>query len=838
MLALSVAASAFLSLSGTSYFYMHPLLLPVFSALSLLLFLIILRKTSPVSTGVKLVLTIVYSLLANLIHVLLLLPGLTGDLAYHLAIERTWDIFGTHYMLLWPLDTYVSQIQGIFNRLYIFQRGTAQYGLVVALTKMLNADLFWINALLIGLLWSIFVPIIAFKVSKTMNTSDRTSLLTGIMTANLPILILYSWKSAGNVFGFFFFFAATYFALRSFSKNSWRKYILLALLASTLAMLSHPMTGFVAFSLIPFAFGIRNYYSKRTLSSKTAWLILSVCFAAVVFSLPVTSVLLQVVYPTYSRFSLQKIFSIDVYHLIFAEYADYDTVTALMYGAITGLSIIGMVAFRTDEKEKAARFFLIFTFLGLVLQHRVFYYFIENPLFGLSRLYALQPFVIIPFAAMVIDHLLQSQKPSISEVGGSNPSPEQKFRIKFTTKEALATILVCIGLSGLFVQGHVASFQADAIDREPFGIVSPFSTEAVTLIHEEFLRNHERYVVVSDLITENAGLMFRGRSNVDELYLESVQNRQLYTRSLEQRSAESLLEAASVNNASIVYLTVAKYSVRMYLGPLVSFEEIVDALSQTLEKIIHLGDDERQIVVFRLRVARKPYSGIGPSVNVLADSQQFQLNTTYSYMLLDNVEYSLTLGGSTNYNITDWPIQWSYESISPVPSSKIINADARISFTGSPDLNYTVRWTANEFFPNVLWKDDSFLQGWIFTGRYTLSNRSLTTDGDIAKDSLAGKPNDWANYQKEIPSLGNCSRLLMRVKGELNAKFMVQIWEDFKTGWEGRAFVSGWTKTSTDFTTYSYQLPSDRVLAFVWLSVMTTDGSPTTIYCDYIMITG
>jgi len=838
-LSLGVSLATFLSWSETTYFSMHPLLLPIFFLLSVLLFLIVVNDNFTLSTGVKLAFVIAYSFLANIIHIVLLYPGLTGDLSYHLAIETTWDKFGTHYFLLWPLDTYVSQIQGVFNRLYIFQRGATQYGLVVSLAKMLRIDVFWIHTLLIGSLWSFFVPIIAFKVSKTLRPSDRVGLLTGILTANLPILILWSWKSAGNVFGFFFFFIATYFLLKSFSNSAKRKYIFLALLASAVSVLCHPMPGIMSFSLVLLAFGIKNYYTPRRSSFSMALPNLVLSFFIVVLSLPIMSVLLRLVYPTSSQFSLEKILSIDVYHIIFAEYAGYDTITALTYGGTTVLAIVGMVMFKAGEKEKELRLFLILAFIALVLQHRVFYYFIERPLFGIHRLYALQPFIIIPFAAIAIDHFLRTQKSSPSKVGSYKSSSKRKsmFRVIFPSKEVLPTVLICISLSGLFIQGHLSSFEVDALDREPFGIVSPFSMEAVTLIHEEYLRNHERYVVVSDPITEHAGLALLGRSNVEELYLESVMNRKLFVEALKQTSRQPLLEAAAVNDASLVYLTIARYSVKMYVGPLADFDEIVDSFSRTLEKVAVLGEGDRQTCVFRLRVPWKPFTGIGPIVTVLKDSQQFQLNTTYSYIFSENVEHTLILTGATNYNITDWPMYWSYEGISPLPNSTSIDADAWINFTGSPTVTYTVKWVANGLFPNVIWKDDSFLHGWVFAGRYTLSSYSFTSDGDILKDSLSGKSGDYANYQKELPSLQNCTNLLVRVKGETNSKFMIQIWEDISEGWGGRAFLAGWLAPSTDYTTYIFSLPSNRTLTLFWLTALTTDGNPTTIHWDYVMIT-
>ncbi len=837
-LSLGVSLATFLSWSEATFFSMHPLLLPIFFLLGVLLFLIVAKDNLPLSTGVKLAFVIAYSFLANLIHIALLYPVLTGDLANHLAIERTWDKFGTHYFLILPVEANLQQIQGFLNRLYIFQRGSAQYGLVVSLAKMLRVDLFWINQLLIGSLWSFFVPIIAFKVSKTLRASDRASLLTGILTASMPILILWSWKSAGMVFGLFFFFTATYFLLKSLSNSAKRKYIFLALLASAVSVLCHPMTGITSFSLVLLVPGIRNYYAPRRFSFSMALPNLAISFFIIVLSLPIMSVLLRLVYPTYSQFSLQKILSIDVYHLILAEYADYTTINDLTYLSTTVLAIIGMVIFKASKKEKGPRMFLIVSFIALLLQFRIFYYFIENPLFGIHRLYALEPFIITPFVAIAIDRFLRTKKSSSSKVDNYESSSKQKpmFRVIFPSKGALPTLLVCVCLSALLIQGHLSSFENDV--HEPYSIVSPYSMKAVTLIHEEYLRTHERYVVISDPITQHAGMTLVGRSNPEELYLEQTENRELFVEALRQTSRQTLLKATAFNDASLVYLTIFKYYVRVY-APSADFDDIVDIYSKMLEEVAILGDGERKTAVFRFRIPREPNTGIGPIVTVLKDSQQLQLNTTYSYLFSDNIEYTLSLTDATNYNITDWPMYWSYESVSPLPSSVSIDANTWINFTGSPTVNYTVKWVANGLFPNVIWKDDSFLDGWAFIGSYTLTSHSFTSDGDIVKDSLSGKPSEAANYQKDLPSLQNCTNLLIRLKGETNSKFMIQIWENISAsvGWEGRAFLAGWLVPPTDYTTYIFPLPSNRTLTRFWLTALTIDGNPTTIYWDYLMIT-
>jgi len=205
--------------------YLNPLLMPLYLVVTAFLFLIIMSDRIPCSLGDKLALLLIHSFLTRAVTIIFFYPGSSGDNTYHLAHERTFSIFGQYYYAL--SSPTPPEIQSIFGRLFIFQRASIQYGLVTALSKMLHIDVFWIHLSLIGTLWSLFVPIIGFRISKTLGTNNRVGLLAAFLVANAPMVIGWSHVSVPNSLGFIFFFVAIYFLLKSLSSENVRKYVFL-----------------------------------------------------------------------------------------------------------------------------------------------------------------------------------------------------------------------------------------------------------------------------------------------------------------------------------------------------------------------------------------------------------------------------------------------------------------------------------------------------------------------------------------------------------------------------------------------------------------------------------
>lgn len=833
VLCLGLVYLAFSSWAPTVYLQVNPILMPIYFIVTLILFLMIMKETSPLSKGDKLLLTILHAFLTRIVSIIVLFPGISGDPTAHLGHERTWAVTGQYYLLFWPEP--LAELQSLVGRMYTVHRGSMQYGLIVSLSKILPIDVFWTHTATLAVLWSLFIPILAYKISKTLGGSDRASLLAGCLTANAPSLIGWSVVNGTNSFGFFFFFATIYFLLRALRSNADFRDTLLLSFVVFVTIWIHSLVGIVTLSIVLPAFALKKYHSLKQKSSIVALPLVLSSFAVFAMLPAVMSVVLKFIYPIGGGyFSFDKIRTFDVYHLVFANYADYTMIQTLLYGGLMVLGIIGMVVSREKGEKRLFGSSLILGFITIYAQYRILLYFVENPIFGEHRLLAFLPFITAPFAAIAVDNLYRRFVSSFSPVTKLESSIKHVPSIKhgFVQKQIAVAFIVCISLSALITEGNLETFR-DTARYGPVGTDSVYSMEAARLIHEEYLSNGERYVVIGDDISWDSGRGLIGIMNIDELYLTKGLNKDLYIRALKETSIAPVEEAAVVNNASFVYIMTVEWSIDRYLGKQFDYQSILKTLAKLYEQFAVVGSDDGQIHVFRHRVRWEPFEGIGPEVPVIRDSELVNLNTTYSYKDVANVTYTLMLTGASAYNVSNWPMHWSYEKIYPTPIHLDLDANTYINFTANPNLNYTITWLANEVYPDVVWKDDSFKSGWYLHHGY--GNYSFTSDGDVANESIEADPGKYLLYQKDLPSVQGSSSLVVRLKGTPNTLFAISLWNGTDTQ-KQELFYSRWQKCPEDYTLYVYSLPTNTTWFRIWLVSRTTDGNLATVYWDYVML--
>jgi hypothetical protein len=188
-------------------------------------------------------------------------------------------------------------------------------------------------------------------------------------------------------------------------------------------------------------------------------------------------------------------------------------------------------------------------------------------------------------------------------------------------------------------------------------------------------------------------------------------------------SVAALIEASEVNNALVVFFVINK----------LRFEDADIVIERLLERegstIYGIFED-----VYILRYVPPPQrfvAGIGPSVYIYSH-QQYVNTSSVLDVLTYQADYTIELIGSNNYSVTDWPSYWSFESITPEPTTKSIDANIWINFTGDENVRYEVSWTANEQYRLVGWGDDSFATGWTprKSGGFT-EPPAIERDGDI-----------------------------------------------------------------------------------------------------------
>lgn len=828
--------SAFSSWNESIYFDLGPLVLPFYFVTSALVFLIILDDGLISSLGNKIGIVISHSFLTRIISIILFYPGSSGDSWYHLAASQTWFSTGMHYFsfLPAPLHALTTEIQTVIGRVYVYQRAATQHSLIVVLSRMLHIDVFWVHLCLLGILWSLFIPLFAFKIAEALGANNRASLLAATLMANAPILLGWSFIEVPNSLGFVFFAATIYFIAKLLTSNAKRRYGLLAFATSMVSLATHSMTGFVAIAMLLLALALMSYNSIKKRARKTALFTLFAGLAISTMLLPSTAIALQLIYPIKSSLSLTKFLNLSIYEIVLTNYSDYTFIQGITYGILTFLAIIGTALKTKGSKKTSLKMFLASSFAILIVQYRMFLYFVSPSPFGEHRLLVFVPFVIAPLAAVTIDRLFKwmTLPATIQPLKFRNPT-KRINKNSFNLRKGMGILLISIGLSAFLVQAAFSAWEGIAA-RGAISIVSVHSMEAAKLIHEEYLRTGERYVVVSDKHTEMAGLALVGRYNPNEYFMLSIgghKNRILLIQALRDISIEPMFVAAAYNNASIAYLVVAKWSVQRNLGSSADYDAIVSQLGGLYETFAVLGNGDGQIYIFRYRVPYKPFEGTGPALTVIMDTQETHLNTTYEYKIPTNVTYTLSLTGASNYSIKDWPLPWSYESIEPYPFSASIDANTWINFTGSPDISYTVRWIANEIYPDVIWKDDSFKEGWqYYSGRATYS---FSTDGDIMKISVQGIAQDYVIHDKKLPSLNGSLTLLVRLRVWVDTICYISLWDD--TIQREQVFFSYAIKTGGEYRTAQYSLPEDRTFTRIRLIVRTPYGSLSTVNLDYVM---
>jgi len=218
----------------------------------------------------------------------------------------------------------------------------------------------------------------------------------------------------------------------------------------------------------------------------------------------------------------------------------------------------------------------------------------------------------------------------------------------------------------------------------------------------------------------------------------------------------TLRSAVESDNVSQTFFSLQNLNVRFILVPRDVFQKTPPLISSFLDATLNSKVEllNRQLF-FKLIFAGnwklyelqsiEQISGTGPSVTVLEDNVSRSYKNEYFYWNIDNVTAVLKLSGYNNYNIKGFPAYYSYETIIPSPSEISVDANRWINFTGSANTTYTVYWSnTNWQYQNIIWKDDSFVEGWFPLWGISQPN----TTGDIV--SLRSPENKtWTHILKE-----------------------------------------------------------------------------------------
>jgi len=409
----------FISRSGevhTVWEAMHPAFIPMFFATTFLLLTIIFSLEK---AEYKLSFIILHSVLSHIFFVIVFPAGNVGVQQEMLGKTRLVFDNIVHYGFGWTEGNVLLEIY------VLFRGGNLQTAFSVGFARMFGVDVCWSHLLLIPLLWGVFVPIIAFKISKTLGSSEKISVLSSLLVSLFPANILWGAVSLPNGLSYLFFFCLLYFLLKYVKSNTHGVKDLFLLATFFFAsFLSHYLAGTIALSFLILAWSIKTYEKQKGSSPISARFVLLTAFIFCASIMPFALAYRRFFYPWASaRFSIEKLLALPiteiVLSLLLGDYFGFISrgaiITTLIFGLAPLLGFIGMlyilIASVKMARKRSIDPSLLFLSLGLlmvVVDDRIVKFFMINvPFVEFERLWLFRDFLLVSFLALVIGGALQ-----------------------------------------------------------------------------------------------------------------------------------------------------------------------------------------------------------------------------------------------------------------------------------------------------------------------------------------------------------------------------------------------------------------------------------------------
>ena len=736
-------------------------------------------------------------------------PGRYGDIWSHLGEARFIDNAGTFYAYDWLVS----------RRLIAdIVKYKSQYAIVVLFRRMFCLDIYWVHVFFIPLLWSIFVPILSYKLAELLavKKTETFPLLVAISTGLFSTLVYWgAVSSVPNSLSFIFLlFSITLFL---YWVDTRRKRILfLSLLAPAASFFAHPLAGIFAFILF-FAGVVSESRLHRILK--------------IGFFLP-----LFVAYPFLSYFQ-KATFSPEGFLNLenFLSFQSDITNFLLIFG------FLGLMFSIRNRFVKGRRALMLFLFyLTIAANYYVSMYGMKNAPIP-ERMPLLMVFLLVPFVGLgliVTVHFLR--------IGFSHVKAYPLKKVASPRSVALLTI--CLFLS---MQFTVALYQA--YPRQEIVEVQPaaYEVEAVYYIDSTA---PGRYIVLGDTMLATVAIGFLG---IEYSYGTHSQgmfgipewdwwSMKLFLQMLRDPSISILEEAMYRQNAGVGYFVV---SVRSGY-----FEDVVQRTSLVLPVDRIFGDGK--LYVFKYVSTVIPIEGKGPNIKVtFEDETSREVQTTFRYLFKSEVDYSVKLSGHSSYNITDYPMHWTFLSLevnglsTPFDEKSDVNTFIYILGLDTNDA-LEVTWRANEHYPQGGWKDDSFKDNWqthvYYPGNpYAPVSPNITKDGNILSLSWNftthyGKYQYYYYMKNVTVSTNNYPYILVRWKstGPV-AVLAVAYADDPPYQYE----IVQYGSESSDWIMTIAKLLPDKNTTYLVIGITNLPTAPNydmtelqTLYVDYVLI--
>jgi len=736
-------------------------------------------------------------------------PSLYGDPLDQLGIARwtarTGSIYGRDWMLSHGLWIDIVKYKG--------------YSCLVALfARLFNFDVYWVHNISVPILWAFILPLSAYEITcvlinKPSSTYPKEALLAAFFGAFFfSDLILWGASPTPNTLSFLFLFFTLSIMLRWVSTGG-KALLGFAALGSAVSFMTHPMPGI-------FAFG---FLCSAVIFRKVKWTILkTVAIASLVFLYPF-------ILGYGSPFTLQNLFSIQN----FIEFEKTLITIPFIVGAV-GFSLFLM----QKNGNRGVASLLFASYALIIFECYITKFAMVTVLYGSTRILVISNFLLIPFLGFGCGSLLEVAGSKKLQDAVVSRMSNVKSAINMKTVAAIALFLL------ISLQSALTLYQA--YPENEVGLApTAYEVEAVYYLNSSGTR---RFVVLSDTLFTNLAIGLLGE---DYSYVGigsgaafgisdwSYSVQQLYLKMVKTPSIDVLKTGLDLAYAQTVYFVV---SVR---SP--DFKRVVTEASQIVEVDKVFGDGKLYVFKYPTPIAE----GSGPKVKVIYDGGAMveEVESKYSYMVKSSVSYSINLTGHTSYNITNYPTNWCFQSLTinwrPTAFDNASDINSFILIKDQdPTNNIRVLWLANDNFPICGWKEDSFKSGWAFSEIWQIEPMNFS-DGNIL--SLSGNftpgiyedPYQDAYYVKSV-NISTDEYPYMIVRWKSTDQVAVVYAYFGEPGQAPNQEIVSFNSFSFDWSVALVQLEPGREITYIMVGVTNlrrTDLSEVqTLYVDYILI--
>lgn len=793
----------------------------VFFFSSLLLAMILLFTS--INNKLKLMLLVVHSFLSHSLFLLVWYPGRHGDPWFHMGASRFIDKTGMPYAYAWLLKAMLV-IDIIKHRTY--------YALVVFFSRTFCLDIYWIHVFFVPVLWSFFVPIFSYKIAELLDRR-KTKVFPLIATAStslLTTLVYWGAISVPNSLGFFFLFFTLmllFYWVKSGKKRLW----FLSFLTSLATLFAHPQVGIFALFFMAWTTIVQKGKNRviKIASYPMIWLLY-----------PLATHLLG------ATFSLEGLVSLDNFLSFLSS-----IITLPFIFLFLGL----LLSIRGKHVNKKSTMILFLFYVAVITSYYITEYGMENIPFGAHRILVAADFLSIPFVALGILETASFLKEGLQAYVTSR----MKWgSLKKAIPHFVSVLMICLFLA---LQTSFALYQAYPLD-EPRVQPAVFEIEAIQYICENW-EETGRFVVLCDagfanLATGLLGTDYKYGVNPKGLFGEPSWNYwtvQRYSYMCVAPSIGIMKDAMIRADANVSYFVV---SVRRY-----DFVDVVQRVNKTLPATKSFGNashygDEYPSNMGSLYVFRYPHplpplkEGLGPTVKVIYDdgASTDNVQTGFRYYDESHVNYTLTLSNHTSYEITDYPRHWTFLKLtidgSETQFDESSDVNTFVYLSGlKPSEILDVTWHANDEYPDVVWKEDSFKTGWnrhpLYPGNIIAA---VATDGNILSisyDFVSGKYQYYYYINRcNVNVTSNDQHIIVRWKSTGRVSAVAFAYADDEAY---QHTVIPYSSQSNEWTvTFSEELQQGKEIAYIMVGITNLSSKGIsdfqTMYVDYILVTG